>query len=490
MNSESVSGYIFILPFVIGFLVFTVFPMLASLVLSFTDYDMLSAPVFVGLKNYKQMFTQDPLIYKTLFNTFYFTITSVPLKLAFALMVAMLLVNTNKITSIYRAMFYLPSMVGGSVAIAVLWRRMFAGDGLVNALLGAVGLPDDVYWLGNENTAIWTLIILAVWQFGLPMLIFVAGLKQIPSSLYEAATVDGAGPIRKFFKITLPMLSPTIFFNLIMQMIGALTAFTQCFIITNGKPLDSTLFYKKHLDKWCDEIIAHFPRTEEGGFTHYIVTLPNEGQLWDDTLYMTVLFLARMGQLRKEPALQQESIRQFLVHIKYLTDTRTGLLFHGWDFNGRHNFAQARWARGNSWYTAGLVDYLSMTQLESGVEAYLFSTLEQQVKALEQYQADNGLWHTIIDRPDTYLETSASSAFAYGILKAVREGKLSAVYERVGLKAAQGVLDMIAPDGTVQGVSAGTPVFRTVEEYNEVEVRPMPYGQSMALLMLAELIKH
>lgn len=115
---------------------------------------MLSAPVFVGLKNYKQMFTQDPLIYKTLFNTFYFTITSVPLKLAFALMVAMLLVNTNKITSIYRAMFYLPSMVGGSVAIAVLWRRMFAGDGLVNALLGAVGLPDDVYWLGNENTAI------------------------------------------------------------------------------------------------------------------------------------------------------------------------------------------------------------------------------------------------------------------------------------------------------------------------------------------------
>ena len=247
MNSDSVSGYIFILPFVIGFLVFTVFPMLASLVLSFTDYDMLSAPVFVGLKNYKQMFTQDPLIYKTLFNTFYFTVTSVPLKLAFALMVAMLLVNTNKITSIYRAMFYLPSMVGGSVAIAVLWRRMFAGDGLVNALLGAVGLPDDVYWLGNENTAIWTWIILAVWQFGSPMLIFVAGLKQIPSSLYEAATVDGAGPVRKFFKITLPMLSPTIFFNLIMQMIGALTAFTQCFIITNGKPLDSTLFYAVYL---------------------------------------------------------------------------------------------------------------------------------------------------------------------------------------------------------------------------------------------------
>ena len=242
------AGYFFVAPFVIVFLIFSVYPVFRTLVLSFTDSKLAGMPYhFVGLKNYKQMFTQDPLIYKTLFNTFYFTITSVPLKLAFALMVAMLLVNTNKITSIYRAMFYLPSMVGGSVAIAVLWRRMFAGDGLVNALLGAVGLPDDVYWLGNENTAIWTLIILAVWQFGSPMLIFVAGLKQIPSSLYEAATVDGAGPIRKFFKITLPMLSPTIFFNLIMQMIGALTAFTQCFIITNGKPLDSTLFYAVYL---------------------------------------------------------------------------------------------------------------------------------------------------------------------------------------------------------------------------------------------------
>ena len=143
---------------------------------------------------------------------------------------------------------------------------------------------------------------------------------------------------------------------------------------------------------------------------------------------------------------------------------------------------------------SSICDVMAVTEQLIGYEIKSdqdnYQRLEQQVKALEQYQADNGLWHTIIDRPDTYLETSASSAFAYGILKAVREGKLSAVYERVGLKAAQGVLDMIAPDGTVQGVSAGTPVFRTVEEYNEVEVRPMPYGQSMALLMLAELIKH
>lgn len=247
IDSDHVSGYLFILPFIIGFLVFTVFPMLASLVLSFTEYDMLSAPAFIGIENYKQLFLKDPLIYKTLYNTIFFAFTSVPLKLMFALMVAMFLVKSNRITSVYRAMYYLPSMVGGSVAIAVLWRRMFAGDGVVNALLKVLGLPGDIYWLGNERTAIWTLIILAVWQFGSPMLIFVAGLKQIPSSLYEAARVDGANRIHCFFRITLPMLSPTIFFNLVMQVIGALTAFTQCFIITNGKPLDSTLFYAVYL---------------------------------------------------------------------------------------------------------------------------------------------------------------------------------------------------------------------------------------------------
>lgn len=247
IDSDHVSGYLFILPFIIGFLVFTVFPMLASLVLSFTEYDMLSAPAFIGIENYKQLFSKDPLIYKTLYNTVFFAFTSVPLKLMFALMVAMFLVKSNRITSVYRAMYYLPSMVGGSVAIAVLWRRMFAGDGVVNALLKVLGLPGDIYWLGNERTAIWTLIILAVWQFGSPMLIFVAGLKQIPSSLYEAARVDGANRIHCFFRITLPMLSPTIFFNLVMQVIGALTAFTQCFIITNGKPLDSTLFYAVYL---------------------------------------------------------------------------------------------------------------------------------------------------------------------------------------------------------------------------------------------------
>ena len=247
LDSDHVSGYLFILPFIIGFLVFTVFPMLASLVLSFTEYDILSAPEFIGIENYKQLFLKDPLIYKTLYNTLFFTLASVPLKLMFALMVAMLLVKANRITSVYRAMYYLPSMVGGSVAIAVLWRRMFAGDGVVNALLRSLGFPGDIYWLGNEKTAIWTLIILAVWQFGAPMLIFVAGLKQVPSSLYEAARVDGANRIHCFFKITLPMLSPTIFFNLVMQVIGALTAFTQCFIITNGKPLDSTLFYAVYL---------------------------------------------------------------------------------------------------------------------------------------------------------------------------------------------------------------------------------------------------
>lgn len=247
--------------------------------------------------------------------------------------------------------------------------------------------------------------------------------------------------------------------------------------------------YLPYLEEWCDFAVHSFPRTEEGGYTHYIHFLPNEGQLWDDTLYMTVLFLAKMGQLKGDKSLKEESVRQFLVHIKYLTDTKTGLFFHGWNFHGRHHFGNALWARGNSWYTAGLVDYLTMIELEPGVQQFLCSTLDQQVRALKKYQDETGLWHTIIDHKETYLETSGSSAFAYGILKAVRTGKLDPEYRSVGLKAAEGVCRMIDQSGTVQGVSAGTPVFSSIEEYNEVDVRPMPYGQSMALLMLTELMR-
>jgi len=164
-----------------------------------------------------------------------------------ALIVAMLLVKSTRLSGFYRAVYYLPSIIGSSVAVAILWKRMFASDGVINALLGVMGIPCDVAWLGRSDTAIWTLIILAVWQFGSSMLIFLSGLKQIPVSLYEAATVDGAKEYQRFFKITLPMLTPTIFFNLINQLINGFMAFTQSYIITQGKPRDSTLFYTVYM---------------------------------------------------------------------------------------------------------------------------------------------------------------------------------------------------------------------------------------------------
>lgn len=246
MNKESTAGIVFTLPFTIGFLLFMIVPMGISLYYSFCKYDILSPPVFTGLQNFKTMFA-DETFYKSIKVTFFFAFVSVPLRLIFALLVAMLLLKTTKMTGFYRAAYYLPSIIGGSVAVAILWKRMFATDGVINKLLQAVGIDCSFSWLGNTKTAIWVLIILAVWQFGSSMLIFLSSLKQIPVSLYEAANVDGANGISKFFKITLPLLTPTIFFNLVMQMINGFLAFTQSYIITQGKPMNSTLFYTVYM---------------------------------------------------------------------------------------------------------------------------------------------------------------------------------------------------------------------------------------------------
>ena len=246
MNNERTAGIIFTMPFTIGFLLFMIVPMGISLYYSFCSYDILSPPVFTGLQNFKTMFA-DETFYKSIKVTFFFAFVSVPLRLLFALIVAMLLLKSTKMTGFYRAAYYLPSIIGGSVAVAILWKRMFATDGVINKLLQAVGINCTMSWLGNTKTAIWVLIILAVWQFGSSMLIFLSSLKQIPQSLYEAANVDGANGISKFFRITLPLLTPTIFFNLVMQMINGFLAFTQSYIITQGKPMNSTLFYTVYM---------------------------------------------------------------------------------------------------------------------------------------------------------------------------------------------------------------------------------------------------
>ncbi len=247
-DNDNVSGYIFIAPWLIGFFAFTLLPILSSLFFSFTRYDLLSPPSWIGLQNYQDMLFNDRRFWKALYVTFGYVFLHVPIRLVFALLVALLLAGKHRFLGVYRALFYVPSIIGGSVAIAVIWRRMFGVDGVFNSLLISLGIIDrGIGWLGEPNTAIWTIILLAVWQFGSPMLIFLAGLKQIPASYYEAADMDGAGVLGKFFRITLPMLAPVMLFNLIMQTITGFRAFTESYIITEGGPFDSTLLYMLYI---------------------------------------------------------------------------------------------------------------------------------------------------------------------------------------------------------------------------------------------------
>ena len=243
---ENVAGVVFVLPFVIGFLAFLIVPMGMSLYYSFTEFNILRPPVWVGLDNYVRMLT-DERLREALWATFYFVFASVPLRLVVALGVAMLLFKSTKMMGIYRAMYYLPSMLGGSVAVAILWRRMFFATGTINSILDVFGLNRDYNWIGSPRWAIWVLILLAAWQFGSAMLIFLASLKQIPETYYEAARIDGAGKVRIFFKITLPLITPTIFFNLIMQTIAGFLAFNQAFLITQGGPLNTTNFFALYM---------------------------------------------------------------------------------------------------------------------------------------------------------------------------------------------------------------------------------------------------
>lgn len=245
-RQDNLVGYLFIAPWLIGFFAFTLVPVLASLYLAFTEYDILTAPTWVGLTNFQRMLFADPRFWKAVRATFKFVLIAVPLRLLFALALAMLLNTWRKGVSVYRAIYYAPSVVGGSVAVAVMWRQLFGSEGIINALTALFGIP-PVIWLGEPATAIWTLIILAVWQFGSPMLIFLAGLRQVPTELYEAAAIDGAGAWKKFIAITLPLLSPVILFNLVMQTISGFMVFTQAFIVTSGGPLDTTLFYSLYL---------------------------------------------------------------------------------------------------------------------------------------------------------------------------------------------------------------------------------------------------
>ena len=246
--SRALVAYSFLVPWLIGFLGLTLGPTLASLYLSFTNFDLLQDPQVIGLANYQRIFTNDAKFWHSMQVTFMYVILAVPLKLAFALGLAMVLNRGIAGLPFYRALFYLPSLLGASVAIAVLWRQLFAKDGLVNVVLGFFGF-DGPSWISDPSYSLYTLVLLSVWQFGSPMIIFLAGLRQIPSDVYEAASIDGANKIQQFIKITLPLLTPVIFFNGIVQTIDAFKAFTPAFIISEGTggPIDSTLFYTLYL---------------------------------------------------------------------------------------------------------------------------------------------------------------------------------------------------------------------------------------------------
>lgn len=248
--------------------------------------------------------------------------------------------------------------------------------------------------------------------------------------------------------------------------------------------------FKALCKEWAEWIMKEMPRTEDQGLQHIVSGHLNQGQLWDDTLFMSVLFLSRAGKIFNRPDYIAESVRQFLVHIKYLTDTKTGLWFHGWTFEGRHNFAEALWARGNCWYTAGVVDYLDIVEnLDEGAKLFLLDTLRSQVAALEKLQHHSSMWHTLLDDPSSYVETSATAGFAYGILKAVRLGYIDSQYLNMGKRAADAVISQISVDGTVQGVSYGTGMGTTLDMYRNIPLCPMTYGQALPILMLTEVMK-
>ncbi len=242
-------GYMFLLPWLVGFFCLTLGPTLASLYLSFTDYDLLTSPRWSGLKNYEYAFGSDYRLHKALGVTFTYVLWSVPLKLCVALGLAMVLDRSVRGVAFYRATFYLPSLLGASVAIAVLWRQLFGAEGLINQLIFIVTGLKGPAWVAHPDYALSTLIVLAIWQFGSPMIIFLAGLRQVPQDLYEAASMDGASGWRQFWKITLPLLAPVIFFNLVLQTIEAFKAFTQAYIVSGGLggPVDSTMFYSLYL---------------------------------------------------------------------------------------------------------------------------------------------------------------------------------------------------------------------------------------------------
>lgn len=234
-------GFVYILPWVLGFLIFKLYPFTRSIVFSFQDYNMLTAPKPVGLKNYITTFTTDAFFGKSLITTLKYVILVVPVKLLISLMVALLLARSSKVTHMFRSIYYLPSILGGSVSVAMIWKIVFSQNGVFNNILASIGLKGPEWF--SPNLALLTLALLNIWQFGSTMVLFLAAIKSVPQDLYDAAKVDGIGRVGAFFKVTLPMISSIVFFNLLMALVNAFQEFNGTLLITQGGPLKSTYLY-------------------------------------------------------------------------------------------------------------------------------------------------------------------------------------------------------------------------------------------------------
>ncbi|MCM3696945.1 sugar ABC transporter permease [Microbacterium oleivorans] len=247
---ETLAGYGFLIPWLVGFFGLTILPMAYSLYLSFTRYNIFQPPRWIGFDNYVRLFTNDPQFIQSAQITLVYVLVGTPITLLAALLVAMLLNFRDKGAGFFRSAFYAPSLIGGSVSVAIVWRAMFGSDGPVDSSLSFLGI-DLGGWIGNPSLVLPAMIILSIWQFGATMVIFLAGLKQIPKELYEAAEMDGAGAWHRFRAVTLPMLSPVIFFNLLLGLIGAFQVFASAYIISNGSggPAGMTNFVTLYLYK-------------------------------------------------------------------------------------------------------------------------------------------------------------------------------------------------------------------------------------------------
>lgn len=272
---------------------------------------------------------------------------------------------------------------------------------------------------------------------------------------------------------------------------------TTCPLLTLVDYVEENEEYKKLCADWAEWLMKELPRTEEGGFQHTTTkdaaagTLNmNENQIWIDTLFMTVLFLAKWGKYTKNPVYLAEAEHQFLMMIKYLYEKRSGLFYHAWSFTERGNFGNVFWCRGNCWYTAASMDFLEImgADISPAVKTIITDTYQAQVRALEKCQDLSGLWHTVLDDPESYVETSGSAGITYGILRGLHGGILGAEYWPIAQRAVQGILNEIADDGTVQMVSAGTAVGQNKEHYKGIRIAPMAYGQSLCIMALAETL--